>query len=35
MILKLDREGDPVELKNIGLMVPIKQFYEEIVFDAP
>jgi Uma2 family endonuclease len=28
------REGDQVELKSIGLMVPIEQFYEEIVFDA-
>jgi Uma2 family endonuclease len=27
------REGDQVELKSIGLMVPIEQFYEEIVFD--
>jgi Uma2 family endonuclease len=29
------REGDHVELKSIGLTVPIEQFYEEIVFDAP
>jgi Uma2 family endonuclease len=29
------REGDQVELKSIGLTVPIEQFYEEIVFDAP
>jgi Uma2 family endonuclease len=29
------REGDQVELKSIGLMVPIEQFYEEIVFDLP
>jgi hypothetical protein len=29
------REGDQVELKSIGLMVPIEQFYEEIVFDVP
>ena len=28
------REGDQVELKSIGLTVPIEQFYEEIVFDA-
>jgi Uma2 family endonuclease len=29
------REGDQVELKSIDLIVPIEQFYEEIVFDAP
>lgn len=28
------REGDRVELKSIDLIVPIEQFYEEIVFDV-
>jgi Uma2 family endonuclease len=27
------RSGDRVELKSIGLSLPIEQFYEEIVFD--
>lgn len=27
------RKGDWVELKSIGLSLPIEQFYEEIVFD--
>ena len=27
------REGDRVELKSIGLSLPIEQFYEEIVFE--
>ncbi len=27
------REGDQVELKSIGLSLPIEQFYEEIVFE--
>lgn len=28
------REGDLVQLKSIGLSLPIEQFYEEIVFDS-
>jgi len=28
------REGDVVELKSIGLSLPIEQFYEEIVFQS-
>jgi Uma2 family endonuclease len=28
------REDDRVELKSIGLTVPIEQFYEEIIFDS-
>ena len=28
------RSGDRVELKSIGLTVPIEQFYEEIVFET-
>lgn len=27
------RESDRVELKSMGLMVPIEQFYEDIVFE--
>lgn len=29
------RTGDRVELKSIGLSLPIEQFYEEIVFENP
>jgi Uma2 family endonuclease len=29
------REGEQVELKSIGLIVQIEQFYDEIVFDEP
>jgi Uma2 family endonuclease len=28
------REGDVVELKSIGLSLPIEQFYEEVVFES-
>ncbi|AKG23187.1 hypothetical protein [Calothrix sp. 336/3] len=28
------RSGDRVELKSIGLSLPIEQFYEEIVFES-
>ncbi len=28
------RSGDEVELKSIGLKVPIKQFYEEVIFET-
>ena len=28
------REGDAVELKSIGLSLPIEQFYEEVVFES-
>ncbi len=28
------REGDVVELKSIGLNLPIEQFYEEVVFES-
>lgn len=29
------REGDCLDLKSIGLSLPIEQFYEEVVFDSP
>jgi hypothetical protein len=28
------RSGDRVELKSIGLSLPIEQFYEEIIFES-